>query len=979
MTVVCGVLSAVFILQSKTASALELDSSDHSILDRAWNQEDGLPASNVWKLTQAQDGYLWLATDKGAVRFDGSSFDTFNGKTHQAFAVDDTRAIYETADGDLWFGTYGGGLVRKTGDTFRAYGVESGLEDKVVYSVTSTSDGTVWVGTARSACQMKEDETFRCYTSEDGFGSTRVFRMVEAADGTLWFSSLGGGVTSLRGSKFRNWGAKDGFSDDPVLGLHRDPDYGMLFATYTGQFFAFSGSEFQRLDFGELPPETLVANLYRDRDSNLWVSTINQGLWQVYPTLQRVQTSNTVPSTYDLLEDRSGDLWLATVDGLRSIAEAPFVAFGEPEQLADQTFVVEASARARIWAGSEGQGLYWLDPDGKRGSIDRRDGLPSDSVSALTLVGEDRLLVGTFNGGIAWLENEAVVRTFTTEDGLPSNQVAAIHQDRDGHTWVATSGGLVKFESERIVQVFGPSEGIPSMVRSISETTDGKLWLATDYGLIELSLDESRVLRLIDENSGLASTVTTSTLVDSSGVLWIGGRNGDLTRYQQGRFFAFSDEHNLGVESIMGMVQDTRGYLWFGGRTGIARIALDDLNEVASGTLSAVTTRLMSERDGLRTTRVPGGYQRPMVLDKRGRVWFATTKGLARVDPASFGATRKPPNLNLEAFRVDGTVLERSEGLIVPVGAQSLEIDYSAPELRDGESLKFRYRIASLDDRWQDAGTRRTAFFTSLPAGEQRFEVQTIYTGQRWSDDVTSLTLNFAVAPRWYQTTAARLALVLLVLLMAWLLYSFALANAKSRERRLRELVEERTSALRSARDEMRRMSLTDPLTQIPNRRHFEERMTALWDSAWPRDASLGVMIVDVDHFKAYNDAAGHQAGDHVLQRVAGALLEGVREGDFVARYGGEEFILLLGGSDTTGTRRVAERLQESIRKLGIRHPGVEGVVTVSAGLATAVPRTVSAESLIKSADNALYAAKAEGRDRLKTFETSQSIGLTAP
>ncbi|MEM6483830.1 MAG: diguanylate cyclase [Pseudomonadota bacterium] len=960
------------------AHSLNLDANDRSILDRAWFTDDGLPASNVWKVIEAQDGYLWLATDKGAVRFDGSSFDTFNSRTHSAFAVDDTRSVYQTAEGDLWFGTYGGGVVRKTGDAFRAYGPETGLEDQVIYSIFSTAGGVLWVGTARSACRLEENDVFTCFGTEDGFGSTRVFRIAEAADGTLWFSSLGGGVTSLSGAVFKNWGADDGFSDDPVLGLRRDPEYGMLFATYTGDFFAFDRGDFRRLDFGDLPDQALVANVLRDREANLWVSTVNQGLWQVHPVLRRVDTRNAVPSTYDILEDRSGALWLATVEGLRSITEVPFVAFGEPENLVDRTFVVESSTRARIWAGSEGQGLFWLDPDGSRGSIDQRSGLPSNSVSALTMVGEDSLLIGTFNGGVAWIENDAVVRVLTTSDGLPSNQVAAIHQDNSGYTWVATSGGLVKLKDKRIVQVLGASEGVPAMVRSISETADQKLWLATDYGLIELSLRESRVLRLIDESAGLASTVTTSTLIDKNGVLWIGGRNGDLTRYENGGFFAFTKDHNLGVESIMGMVEDTQGYLWFGGRTGIARIALSELNAVATGESSAVTTRLMSERDGLRTTRVPGGYQRPMVLDRRGRVWFATTKGLARVDPKSFSALRRPPDLTVEAFRVDGAVLERADQLTVPVGAQSLEVDYSAPELRDGESLQFRYRMSSLDSRWQDAGTRRTAFFTALPAGQHLFEVQTIYTGQRWADGVTSLALEFSVEPRWYETSAARLAGLLVVALVAWLTYTLALTNAKARERRLKELVAERTSALTLARDEMRRMSLTDPLTQIPNRRHFEERITALWDSAWPRGASLGVMIVDVDHFKAYNDAAGHQAGDHVLQRVAGTLLDGVREGDFVARYGGEEFILLLGGSDTSGTQRVAERLQESIRKLGIKHPGVEGVVTVSAGLATAVPGTVSAESLIKSADNALYAAKAEGRDRLKTYEASQPTELEA-
>ncbi|MFK8031486.1 MAG: GGDEF domain-containing protein [Gammaproteobacteria bacterium] len=222
------------------------------------------------------------------------------------------------------------------------------------------------------------------------------------------------------------------------------------------------------------------------------------------------------------------------------------------------------------------------------------------------------------------------------------------------------------------------------------------------------------------------------------------------------------------------------------------------------------------------------------------------------------------------------------------------------------------------------------------------------------------------VEPLWYQTYGMRTFFIALALLIAWVIYLIACRRYRLRQRRLEELVGDRTLALREALGEVEKISRTDALTQVSNRRHFEQRLREVWAQAVELRQPVGVMMIDIDYFKQYNDVAGHQAGDECLVTVAQMLAKNVRGNDFVARYGGEEFIVLLVSSDVEATRIVGQRIQSSIRELGLKHPGRPqgSVVTVSAGFATASPGHIeSPEELIKRADEALYKAKENGRD----------------
>jgi diguanylate cyclase (GGDEF)-like protein len=271
------------------------------------------------------------------------------------------------------------------------------------------------------------------------------------------------------------------------------------------------------------------------------------------------------------------------------------------------------------------------------------------------------------------------------------------------------------------------------------------------------------------------------------------------------------------------------------------------------------------------------------------------------------------------------------------------------------------------DRGWNDAGPTRVAHYTNLAPGEYVFRVSASNNDGVWSTDATSV--HFSIVPTWHQTWWFRTLLGLAGLAALGAIYRMRLWQLRARERELRHEVAQRTEALREANERLQRLASVDSLTHIANRGAFNQRLERAWREHASASHPLAVLLCDIDAFKAYNDTYGHLAGDAALSAVAAALSRTLRdEGDLAARYGGEEFAVLLPSCDLGGALELAQRMLRAVRDLGIEHraSGVAPQVTISIGVASLVPDlSASPEILLMRADDALYRAKAEGRDRI--------------
>lgn len=945
------------------------------LLDR-YDRIAGMPSDRVWVSREGPRGYLWVGTQGGLTRFDGKNFKTFNQQSNDAFKASDVRALEWTPDGDLWIGTYGGGAVLMQGRNFQSFTKEQGLLSNVVYDIHQAVDGSIWFATDRGLSQLRNGE-FKSWTVDQGLAANRILDIAEDDLGNLWFSSLTNGISYFDGESLQNVGLQEGLDSVQIHMLQWDVELGIIAGTATGSIYQLS----TRTSPKRLPsvkPKAIQESL-QDRDGNRWLGSYGGGLWRLSPdgreTHFQLEQGHASEHVFDLEEDTHGNIWVATGHGLFSVKDSPFLSLGSAEGLADATFVVTAEPDGTIWIGAESHGLFRLNKDGTPSQPYAE--LADTSISSLLIAADGTLWVGTFGDGLFHVDN-GLIKHYAEPEGLLGKHIFALQEMRDGSVWIATNLGLNAWmgDTSQLDAVAPELKGI--VVRHILQSRNGDLWLSSNEGLFNYAQGDARHWTTQD---GLSSDVVRTTYEDDRGVLWVATGPGTLSRLDKGNLFSYDRSHGLPLAAGQAIIEDRARNLWISTAQGLLRVSRESLDAVARGERSTLDVRVFDESDGLRTTQFAGGFQPAGWVTRDNQLWFATTRGVMTFSPQ--GLATESPSLRtyIDAVRVDGEPVTLSDPIALPASFQSLEIDYSTPELSRAQAVSFRYGTASDNQFWSDAGDRRTAYFSALPAGDSTFHVQASIAGELFAPTPqSSAVFNFYRTPHWYETTWAVLVGVALIALLVTALQRVQTRSARRREQQLRSLVDTRTGELREALVRVEANSRIDSLTGVANRRHLEEHLSSTWSMSRRSGVPISILMLDIDRFKQYNDTLGHAAGDECLRSIAQGIKDKLlREHDMLARYGGEEFVVVLYGTDAPGALRAANRALDCVQALAIKHPAsdISEFVTVSIGCATmSDEEREDSHRLIDLADKALYEAKAQGRNRAHSWTPSADMAL---
>ncbi|TVQ28074.1 MAG: diguanylate cyclase [Wenzhouxiangella sp.] len=960
-----GLLAVLACACSATAMALDPDRLPTQYRVDALDRHDGLPGGVVWSMVQDELGYLWLGTQNGLVRFDGVRFQVHNRSSHPGLLNDDVRVVHLAGDGSLWLGTYGGGVFRLQDGDFSPFGQDQGLPHGVVYDITEDRHGNIWFATAAGAARLAPDGTLSRLTAADGLAHDRVFRIVEDSRGTLWFATLIGGLSMLRDGQLTTYTTADGLVSNQVHDVFEDRHGQVWVGTYAGGFHRMTDHGPEVVNLPEGMAGNGIQRLLEDRDGNLWLGTYANGLirWHDGQAAHLAHGPLAGAFVFDLLEDVEGNLWLATRAGLIRIQDGKLLSLGAPEGLADASFVVTGDpSTGVVWVGTEGRGLFRIDG----AQIERftsEDGLASDNISALARDHDGGLWVGSFGAGLNHFTADGI-RVYGQDDGLSSNHLFALLIDDAGQLWVAADGGLSVLR-EGGFETYTTEDGLPdALIRQIFQDRGGDLWLGTNGG--GLSRFDGQRFHNYGVEDGLAGNLIFAFHEDVDGQLWIGTRGSGLSLYRDGRFFSFGPQQGLPQAGVYAIAADDQGFLWMTGSAGLVRASRVDLLRLIDGEDFDPDIRLFDESDGLRGVQFAGGFQPASWQGPDGRLWFPGQAGLVVVDPAQLRFNMRSPPVVIEAVLIDGD-LHPARALSLPPGPANLEIRYTALSLTAPQKNQFRYRLEGFDRDWQRVSGRRSAYYTGLPPGQYRFVVQAANNDGVWN--TRGAELQIVQAAHFYQMLWFWALCAGLLLLAGIVVLRLLLRRYRQREQRLAELVSERTVQLERALESVERASRIDGLTAVANRGYFEERLTRAWRQSRDSQEPIGLIMVDIDHFKRLNDSQGHQVGDDCLRQVATALTESARRPtDLVARYGGEEFIVLLPGAGIDDVVAMAERMRARIEFLALPHPdgGIDDRVTISAGCAAVRPGPgQTARSLLEKADAALYEAKRSGRNRV--------------
>lgn len=950
------------LLVSGEASALDPGRRLTQYAHEKWTLDQGLPQDTVMAVAQTPDGFLWVGTQEGLVRFDGVRFEPIETIAGEPLPGPHVLALLVDREGALWIGT-DAGLVRYRHGRFERWSTAQGLPAPVVYALAEREPGEIWIGTYGGLARRVGNRIERVEPA-DGALET-IYALHCAADGRLWIGTAAAGLRRLEGAP-GSWRA-------PLVGPPRRAVYsiasepsGRLWATLAGAGLLEVDGERRRLwTRRDGLPSSEPTAVGVDRDGSVWFGTKEGelGRWRDGRIESLAGPRRLVDGAINVLfEDREANLWLGSDSaGLHQLRDGALTPWGAAEGLADDIALVALGDRdGALWIGTENGGLSRLKND-RIENLAGRSGVPRESVVSLAQTGDGTIWFGTKGRGLCrWRDGRATCSRVGR--GLASGSVTALLEDRSGRFWVGTPAGLHRRDGDRFALAAPGTLLSESFVLSLFESAAGDLWAGTYGGgiwrLPAAAAAWARVETPLEVNA-------TAWSEESDGTLWIGTAGQGLLRLDKGRWARFTRREGLPDDTIFAVVDDGLGQLWLTGNHGIARIDSRLLAHEPGD--DRIALRLFDRGDGARSLECNGGTQPAWARTVDGRLWFPTLGGMVAIDPARPRLNTRPPEVRIERVLLDGKLLPPGEPVVVPPGTDRLELQFTAASLRLPSRVSFRYRLEGYDETWLEAGKDRSAHYRRLPP--DKYELKVVAANEDGVESAERASLPIDVRPRlvetiWFRFAAAG-ALGLAVFGGVWL----RVRGLESRERTLAQLVEERTRELAEANEELRRLAITDPLTGLANRRHFAGHLDEAWRGAGRRGEWVAIVAVDVDAFKAYNDSYGHPAGDTCLQRVAGVVGGAARRaGDLAARLGGEEFALLLPAADPDDVAAIADRLRAAVEALAIDHRAspIAAVVTVSVGVAVAAPaHTLRSDSLFGRADRALYRAKQEGRNRV--------------
>ncbi len=800
--------------------ALDPDKAPYQYQLDVWKSDQGLPQSSVWAILQTADGYLWLATYPGLVRFDGVQFTVFNAGNTPAMPSDTIYTLAESLDGSLWIGTYGGGLIRLKDGVWTSFTTREGLLDDLVWVLEPSRDGSLWIGT-ESGLTRFWDGRWTSYTRRDGLAGKRVWALHEDRAGDLWIGTSGG-LNRLQDGTIHTYTTGDGLGNDEVRALGEDLQGNLWVATTGGGLSRLDGGSFISYSKEHGLPGAELETIQADRDGNLWLATAGDGLIRLsLPSgaagpeagqLLAIERRDELSAGWleGILEDREGNLWIGSYEtGLLRLRDTPITTYTTYHGLPnDRVTSVYEGLEGELWIGTGGGGLARLE-NGEFVTYTTGDGLASDFVNSIHQRRDGTLVVGT-NAG--WSRREG--KRFTTADArelglahLP--EVYVVYEDRRGRLWLGTeSSGLFALEGDRII-TFNASRGLPhNTIWALFEDRRHGLWISTEDGLVRLSLDpgttelKDRVpTGRVPTDGELASRqlpdVSASAFCeDGDGTLWIGTWASGLLRYRDGEFVTYSSAAGLPSSTIFQVIEDDQAHLWLSLDVGIARLAKKELDDYARGVIPKLHARLYDRSDGMKSYASLGGNQPAGWKSRNGKLWFATARGLVSIEPSLIRSNPVPPEVVIERVVIDGEPVSSGPAahpsrLRLPPGRGQIELDYTGLSFSKPEKVVFKYRLAGYDEQWVDAGTRRVAYYTNLAPGEYSFRVVAANEDGVWNETGAQLALH--LEPRFYQTwifyAASFLALGLLVSGLSqwrnrWILRRNQALEAMDRQRR---------------------------------------------------------------------------------------------------------------------------------------------------------------------------------------------------
>ncbi len=706
-----------------------------------WDGSSGFPGGPVYAITQTADGYLWIAAEKGLVRFDGLTFKLFQPAESVAGTDPVALQLVPAPRSTLW------ALLRRS--IFARYhnGFYEPIPRDVLWLATAmapASDGAMLVADVRLGVVLVRQDRVETVLRADALPRSPVISVAQTPKGDFWVGTRDAGLVHAQAG--RSVMVTEGLPDQKINCLVPHGDDELWIGTDSG-IARWDGRQVTRAGLPSTLDHVRVTTMITDRDANVWMGT-PEGLWRLTrrgrASLDHLSSGSGVTA---LFEDRDGNLWVGTPRGIERWRDGVFTAYPEVRTVTNgDVGPIFVDATDRVWFAPPTGGLYRMS-DGRVTEV-TASGLHKDVIYSLDGSGGDRW-IGRQRGGLTHLRTQGdavIAETFTQRDGLAQNYVYAVHRDRGGAVWAGTlSGGVSRFRDGGFTN-YSAADGLASnTVAAILDATDGTTWFATPNGASARTAGRWRRYTTAD---GLPSDEINTLFEDAVHDIWLGTAAG-LALVHESNLQSFSLPDALRAP-ILGIAEGANGWLWIATADRVLRV---DRRALLRNAPVDTVVREFGAADGL--LGIEGVKRhRSVTTDSHGRVWLSTNGGLAMVDPVRIADRSGPALVRIDGVSADGVPVAGSGVLSIPPRRQRLTLAFTGLSLSVPERVRFRYRLDGFDHDWSEPVSVRQAVYTNLGPGPYFFHVIACNSDGAWNG--AEATLAFTIAPalwetRWFQ------------------------------------------------------------------------------------------------------------------------------------------------------------------------------------------------------------------------------------
>lgn len=764
--------------------------------------EEGLSHSGANSILQDKRGHLWIGTDGGIFKFDGSEFTDFSEK--EGIAGNETIDLSEDQEGNIWMISLRKGITKYNGRNFMKYTQKDTLSEENYYRVIFTdSKNRVWIGSDAGLLVFQNGAISPYLTENKKKFIDPVYEIIEDSKGNIWIGT-DNGITVIQGNKTIHLSTKNGLPSNYISAIVEDPSGNYWIGTDNGVVKLLAGSlsnEVIELEANLLKGiDTSVHDLLIDEEKNIWVATQLNGIYIISSTseITHLTSDNGLSSNLitSLFIDNTGNIWVAS-DGIVKISKNAFTSYPKIKGLNDPTiYCITEDLEGNIWLGTD-KGIYKYDGINIT-QYTTADGLAGNLIEASITDLKGDLWFGTSKGLCKY--NKGKFKTFTTKDGLPGNNIMSLLLDKEGNIWIGTLDGFSKYNYQTFKN-YSTKDGLSQKhVTSFLEDSKENMWIGTTNGVNKYKDGELTSYLHVKE---ICDHFINNLTEDNSGNIWL--ITGQCIMVYDGLDFKpLAPKEDLSSDVTYFLHNDANGNLWRGTYNGIEQITID-----SNGQLLNIKNYKLSKDDKGIECNSGAVYE-----DSKHNIWFGTLKGLFKYNPTQNKIDISAPIVHLNQLKLffnDVDWLTYAEkltkwnhlpaNLVLPYDQNHLTFEFSALNLSAPKNVQYQFILAPFDKEWSQPTTKKAVSYSNLPAGDYTFKVKARNLNGAWNQHPTSY--SFTITKPWFKEWWLILIVIVVVFFSINKISSFKEQQQQRKISRFLEAkVKERTALIETQKNE---------------------------------------------------------------------------------------------------------------------------------------------------------------------------------